>query len=491
MTGSFNVVLPITTLIAGAFGTYLIIRLFRLNNRINALITVVVLAVSLTQLILLIQKPDVNPPFFGVTGSGGIIYQPDVVGSFIVSVSLVIGILITIYSGESLSKDPRHSLYYPLILLSISGLMGMFFTNDLFNLFLLSELSNITASALIAFQLNQKRSVKAGFKYLVMSSLGTMIMLLGIYFVYQGTGTTEFTEITNSLNNFTRIGGGCFLVGFSLKAGVVPLHTWVPEVYTGAPSAISALLAGVLSKSMLFIMSMISLKLGLQATELGLYLMVFGWINMLLGSIRTLNKKHIKHFLSYSSIAQTGYLMFALGVGYYYQEENAFATSLFLFLVIALAKSLAFLASGTYEHFLEPADGYASRGVKNVIRETPYLLSLSLAGLAGIPPLAGFIGKWLVFSSAIDAGDVLSILGLAIFLLSTIIGLGGYLPMIVRLFQAQESNEKPANKNTHPTASLWMAIPMWVLSVLFIIIGFSPSPWLSMIHWILERIGLA
>lgn len=491
MTGSINAILPITTLIAGAFGVYLSVRFLRLENWMNALITAVILALSLTQLTLQIQQSAINPPFFGVIASGGIIYQPDVVGSFIVSVALMIGILITIYSAESLARDPRHLLYYPLILLTLSGLMGMFFANDLFNLFLLSELSNITASALIAFQLNQKRSVKAGYKYLVMSSLGTMIMLLGIYFVYQGTGSTGFAEISANLNTLTRIGGGCFLVGFSLKAGVVPLHTWIPEVYTGAPSTISALMAGVLSKSMLFIMSMVCLKLGLSETELGLYLIVFGCINMLLGSIRALNKKQIKHFLSYSSIAHTGYLMFALGIGYYYQEENAFTASLFLFLIIALGKSLAFLASGIDEHDPSLAGEGTSRHVKTRIKETPYLLSLSLAGLAGIPPLAGFFGKWLVFSSAIDTGDALSILGLTIFLLSTIIGLGGYLPMIVRQFQVQKNSANSTKTQTRSPASLWMTIPMWLLSVLFLVIGFSPAPWLEIIQGIIERMGLA
>jgi F420H2 dehydrogenase subunit N len=491
MSGNIQAVLPLITLTAGAFGIYLLGRLLKLNNQITALLTAALLVISFTQLIRLMPYFDTSTLFFGVLGAEGIIYQPEVIGGFISTVVLIISLLVIIFSGETLNKDPRHFQYYPLISLSISGLMGMFFTNDLFNLFLLSELSNITASALIAFQMNQESSVKAGFKYLIMSSLGTMIMLLGIYFTYHGTGTTNLLEIEAIVNNFTRIGAACFLVGFSIKAGVVPLHTWVPQVYTQAPSAISGLLAGVLSKSMLFIMSIISLKLGLSVVELGIYLIIFGCINMLLGSIRALTQGHIKRFLSYSSIAHTGYLMFTLGIGFYYQLESAFSAGLFLFIVIALAKSLAFLASGVYEHYLGTADSHALSGMKKDLRGTPILLSLALAGLAGIPPLAGFTGKWMVFSSAINVGDVISILGLGIFLLSTVIGLGGYLPMIARQFQSQDVEEKSDDKHKRRLQpSLWVIIPVWALSALFIIIGFSPAPWLSLIQWIIKWMRL-
>jgi proton-translocating NADH-quinone oxidoreductase chain N len=491
MSGNLQTVLPLITLTMGAFGIYLLVRLCKLNNQINALLTATMLIISFIQLILLVLNMDLGMPFFGVLGNEGIIYQPDVIGVFISAAGVIIGILITIYSGETLKRDPRHGLYYPLILLSITGLMGMFFTKDLFNLFLVSELSNITASALIAFQMGQKSSVKAGFKYLIMSSLGTMIMLLGIYFTYHGTGTTNLSEIEAVVNNLTRIGAACFLVGFSIKAGVVPLHTWVPQVYSQAPSAISGLLAGVLSKSMLFIMSIISLKLGLTASELGIYLIAFGCINMLLGSIRALTQGHIKRFLAYSSIAHTGYLMFTLGIGFYYQLESAFSATLFLFIVIAFAKSLAFLSSGVYEHVLGTADSHALSPMNKNLRGTPVLLSLALAGLAGIPPLAGFTSKWMVFSSAINVGDGIAFVGLGIFLVSTVIGLGGYLPMIARQFQSQDDKEGIGDKGENQSRpSIWLTLPIWALSAIFLFIGFFPAPWLTLIQWMINWVAL-
>jgi len=482
MAGAINVILPFLTLFIGAFGVYLIGRLFKCSNRLSSVLTASVLVISLVQLILLMIKSEIDLLSYGV--AGGIVFQPEMIGIFISAATLVIAILITIYSGESFLQESSFLLYYALILLSLSGIIGMFFTTDLFNLFLLSELSNLTASALIAMQSKVEGSIKAGFKYLIMSSLGTMIMLLGVYFVYKGTGSIDLSVISGVVNNSTRIGSGCFLVGFSIKAGVVPLHAWVPEVYSNAPCAISGLLAGVLSKSILFIMSITCLKLGLEPSELGLYLIVFGWLNMILGSIRALPQRNIRRFLSYSSIAQTGYLMFALGIGHYYQVESAFTASIFLFLVIATAKSLAFLNTGIYEHSLGTSDSLLLSGVHKSLKFAPFSLSLALAGLAGIPPLAGFIGKWLVFSSVISAGGILSLVGLVIFLFCTVVGLGGYLPMIVRQFNIR--NEQEDKEQTLKRPSLWMSIPVGVLSALYLIIGFHPTPWLELINGVVS-----
>jgi len=490
MSGSIEAILPSSILILGAFGIYLAARFLRLSNRVEALLTVAVISAALIGLLTLGKNSNGILSIYGVFEPGGIQYQVDVVGNYITATSFFIGILITIYSGEYLSKDPRYLLYYPLIMLTLAGLLGMFYTTDLFNLFLLTELISITASALIAFRYKKEISIKAGIKYLIMSSLGTMIMLFGIYFILQGSDTTDISEISMNINNFSRIGAGCFLAGFSIKAGIVPLHTWVPEVYSGAPSAISALLAGVISKSMLFVMAIVSIKLGLEPSELGLYLVSFSFLNMFIGSVRALNQNNIRRFLSFSSIAQTGYLMFIMGIGFYLQIERAIAAGLFLFLVIAVTKCLAFLSAGIYEYHFDT--GYIDdlHGVYTIMPMMAYFFSLALAGLAGIPLLAGFTGKWLVFSAAISTGEPFAILGVVIFLISTIIGLGGYLPMIVKQFRSSGNGfEFPGFQRELPKISIWMSIPVGILSILVIVIGLFPSPLLniinSVINWII------
>ena len=491
MAGNVSVIVPLGILIVGAFLIYLLARILNLSNRAEAILTVLVLGATLvTTWVMVPSWFGSTSAFFGVLGSNGVIFQPNALGIFIFMISLVLGGLVSFFSAESLSQDVRYLVYYPLILLSLAGLLGMFMTQDLFNLFLLTELTTITVSALVGFRYHQDRAIRAGFKYLIMSSLGTLIMLLGIYFVYRGSGELGLQmEIPSRLDFFSRIGGACFLVGFSLKAGVVPLHTWVADVYSQAPSAVSALLSGVISKSMLFMLPIICLRLGITRDELGIYLIVFACLNMLLGVIRALNQRELRRFLSYSSIAQTGYLMFALGIGIYYDATTALTASLFVFLGEAVLNSLVFLSAGAYEYHLNIREVRALNGVNRKMPAQALCFSVGLAGLAGIPLLAGFTGKWLTFSAAIAVNDLLAWVGLAIFLISTVIGLAGYLPVLVRQYQpAPNPTPGPTPEKVH--ISSWMTLPIGVLTVMVILLGLYPNPWMTLIGTLMEWLAL-
>jgi formate hydrogenlyase subunit 3/multisubunit Na+/H+ antiporter MnhD subunit len=491
MSGLITLYVPILILIFGAFTLYMLSRLFKLSNQMESVLTALVLAGSLASLILIYQQmPDlIDDPdaYFGVMSAGGVIYRPNAYGVFILMIGFVIGILVTIYSAEYLLRDPRHQLFYPLLLMTFSGLVGIFFSNNLFNLFMLTELTTIAASALIAFRFHQEISIKAGFKYLIMSSIGTMMMLLGIYFVYRSTGEMHLFQTLTAPDNFTRLGAASFLLGFSLKAGVVPLHTWVPDVYGHAPSSVSGFLAGVLSKSMLFIMPVICLRLGMTNRELGVYFMIFSCANMLVGSIRLLRQPLLRRFLSFSTIGQTGYLMFGLGMGFYYNLPEAFSAALFLFLVIAVMKCLAFLSAGVLEYSFGTQDINLLRGFSVDAPFASLCFSIALAGLAGIPLLAGFTGKWMIFSAALSAGDLFSMIILMIFMLSSIISLGGYLPMIVKIYLPSEENEVRVTLiKSKAILSNWLLIPVVILSLLVVMMGIYPTPWINWINQVLN-----
>jgi len=491
MSGLGMLILPAMVLVGGAFFVYMLARLLKLSNRAEALLTVAVLAGSLVAyFVIFIQTPSNVGELGAAVGqasTGGILYQPSSIGVFVLILSTIITALVAVYSGEYLKHDPRYLLYYPLLLLTQVGLFGIFMSKDLFNLFLLTELTTVVASALIAFRFHQEIAIKAGFKYLLMSSLGTMLMLLGIYFVYQSLGDLRLIEILATPDRFTRIGSACFLVGFSLKAGVVPLHTWVPDVYGHAPSAVSGLLAGVLSKSMLLILPVICLRLGMSRVELGVFLMVFGCVNMLLGSVRMLGQNLLRRLLSFSSIAQTGYLMFGLGIGFYFDLPEAFAAGLFLFLVIGLMKSLAFLSAGIYEFYTGSQDVDRLRGAGLRMRWTGLSFSTALASLAGIPLLAGFTGKWLIFSAAIRTGDIFAAICLAVFLVSTVIGLAGYLPLLVKQYLPGDENRiVSTGGGSFEGVSPWMLAPVLLLALLIFVIGVYPDPWIELVNTVMN-----
>ncbi len=494
MGGSFIVVLPIVILVGGSFGFTIITMVFRLKNRAAAVLTTLILLAALSALISSagkISEPNqLASPFYGINRSGSVFLEMDYPGVFLGTTAILVGIFVTLYSGEYLSRDQRFVLYYPLILLTISGLLGLFFSTDLFNIFLLAELTTISTSALIAFRYQQEEAVREGFQYLIMSSLGAVFMMLGVYLAYRGSGTLSLSGISDAPGVFTRAGAGCFLIGFWIKAGVVPLHTWVPGVYSKAPSAISGLLAGVMSKSMLFLAPSVCLQLGMSSSELGLFYVLFAFLNMLLGSIRSLNQNNFRRFLAYSSIAQTGYLMFIVGIGFLYQLEAAFVAGLFLFLSVAIMKCLAFLTAGIYEYYLKISFVEDLKGVYRWKSLPAVTSSIALAGLAGLPLLAGFNGKWLVFSAVLKLSEPLALTGLALFLVSSVISLGGYLPILARQFQSSSTDRFVALPDLgKEKISFWMALPVILLAALVVLLGVFPAPGLSLIDWILNRVG--
>lgn len=490
MTGDLSVIFPLYLLAGGAFTSYLSARVFRVNNKFFASLASICLLAAGGAFIWQLNQSQSSDRLhiYGVLQQGGSAFLARPHSIFIMIIAVFIALLITLFSADYLSKVKRFQLYYPLILLTLSGLYGMFSSADLFLLFLLTELTTITASALIAFYFYKEDAVNAGFKYLIMSSIATMFMLLGIYFVFRSTGSLSLAEPLLSPDSSTRIGAACFLLGFSLKAGVVPLHTWVPLVYSKAPSAIGALLAGVISKSMLFILVDVSLKLGLAPDEVGAFLMTLSLINMLLGSIKALTQHHLKRFLAYSSISQTGYLMYILGVSLYYQVDGGITAALFLFVVIAVMKSLAFLCVGLYEHHGTSASITQLYGINKKLPLNAFSFSVSLAGLAGIPLLAGFNGKFLVFSAAVRTQDPFALFCLAIFLLSTLIGIGGYLPMLVRQYQVTPPSLLPAAVHSQKGGH-WMVVPILILTCIVIMIGFYPNPLIGFLNSIASWMG--
>jgi formate hydrogenlyase subunit 3/multisubunit Na+/H+ antiporter MnhD subunit len=204
-----------------------------------------------------------------------------------------------------------------------------------------------------------------------------------------------------------------------------------------------------------------------------------------------LGSRHIGRFLSYSSIAQTGYLMFTLGIGFYYHLDQAISAGLFLYLSIAIMKSQAFLSAGTFQYALHTQDLDQLEGVHRVLPRQAFCFSVALAGLAGIPLLAGFTGKWLAFSAAAAAGDLFALLCLLVFMASTLIGLAGYLPVLVRQYLPRKGRMVTLPETDGPLkVSHWMTAPVMFLSLLIVVLGVFPGPWIDWIEQVVKWMAL-
>ncbi len=286
---------------------------------------------------------------------------------------------------------------------------------------------------------------------------------------------------------WTRAGVACFLVGLGIKSAVVPLHTWLPDAHGRAPSSISAMLSGIIIQSAFYALLKVSLGLGFPAHDLGTLLIVLSLLNMTLGNGLALVQTNTKRLLAYSTIAQMGYIMLSVGVGLRYDVPTAIQAGFFLLLAHAAMKGLAFLCKGVCHFYCDATQIADLRGTAARMPLVAVAFSLALAGLAGVPPLAGFTAKWFILRGAMRSSDAFGYVGLAAFLLNSLLALGYYLPLIGTLFTPPSPPELVLSKaeglrgteGGRIRISPWMAAPIVALGALVLAMGLYPGPWLD------------
>jgi F420H2 dehydrogenase subunit N len=479
VTGQVWVVLPLMCLAGGAFALYLVARVVTRRNDLLALFAAGFLTAALVALLILWPMVDIDHlPTWGRAAPDGAFLRADPGALVIASVALVLGVLVTVYSGRYLALDQRYQVFYPLLLLLVAGLIGMLLAADLFNLYLFCELMSVAAYVLVAFRRRTGTAIEAGFKYLVMGSVGTVTILLGVAFVYRETGSTALLQPANAAGPWGRAGLAFLLVGLGLKSAIVPLHTWLPDAHGRAPSSVSAMLSGIVVQSTFYVLLKVGLGLGFSSYVLGTSLIVLSLFNMTLGNGMALVQTHTKRMLGYSTIAQMGYVMLSVGIGLRFELAVAVQAGFFLIVSQAVMKGLAFLCKGACHFYRDASTVEQLRGTATQLPVVAVAFTVALVGLAGVPPLAGFTAKWFILRGALQAGKlesgVLGYVGMAALLLNALLALGYYLPLVGTLFaQTPQTSDKIS-------VSPWMTVPILTLVALVLAIGLYPDPWLSL-----------
>jgi formate hydrogenlyase subunit 3/multisubunit Na+/H+ antiporter MnhD subunit len=310
------------------------------------------------------------------------------------------------------------------------------------------------------------------------------------------------------------------VVGLGIKGAIVPLHTWLPDAHGRAPSSISAMLSGIVIQSAFYALIKVSLGLGLEARRLGALLIALAILNMSVGNGMALVQLDAKRLLAFSSVAQMGYMMLSFGIGLGFAIPEAVQAGFFFLVAHAAIKALAFMSVGV-SHLTQHTTTIAElRGTAQRLPLIAVTMSVALGGLAAVPPLAGFAGKWFILANAIRSGEVLAYVGLAFLVVNSVIALGYYLPLIVTLFapalEPEASPDPAGNKGAHNRTTLsrspardgvhsaegddkstppqdergsqrtvvsaWMAAPLLFLGGLVVAIGLYAGPWLDMMR---------
>jgi len=326
---------------------------------------------------------------------------------------LGIAALIILSSVDYVSKFTHfQGEYYALILISTLGMMLMAATTELISLYIALELTSISLYVLVGFLKNSKSS-EASLKYLLLGAVASAILLYGMALVFGFTGKTQLGEIaqviqTTSASPALILGIVLMIAGFGFKMAAVPFHMWVPDVYEGAPTPITAYLS-VASKAAGFaiILRVFYSAFGLPqwlSLDWGLTIAVLAAIGMTLGNVAAIPQTNIKRMLGYSSIAQAGYLMIGLATVGFSPAANILGQSgvLFFLASYALTNLGAFIAIIAISNKLNSDQ---IKDYSGMFKRAPFLtlaLTLCLFSLIGMPPAAGFMAKFYIFSSAVQ-----------------------------------------------------------------------------------------
>ena len=393
---------------------------------------------------------------------------------------LMLAMMVVFFSGAYLRDEDGQEKFYAALVMMTGAIMGLASAADVFNLWIWFEAMAISSYMLVTFHKDQPLALEAGVKYLVQSSTGSAMVLLGIALVLGVTGTMDLQAIAAMATASPDLlaAGALFLVGFGVKAALVPMHTWLPDAHSQAPSGISAMLSGVVIEAGLLAMLRALSALSGMTPSWGVLLMVFGAVNMLVGNLMALRQKQVKRMLAFSSLSHMGYILIGLGIAVYSGEAAGAQGAAFHIVNHGLMKGLAFLSAGALLYALhiarEDHGPLMISDLQGAARRYPMpalTLSIALLALGGLPPLAGFMSKWQIFLAGFDSGNGW-IQALILFAaLNSVLSLGYYAPLINAMYR-RESAE--IVRSGEPVADM-MIMPLALMSLAVILIGIWPD----------------
>lgn len=399
------------------------------------------------------------------------VYQIDIYGNFFKVLFLCAALLVFFMASRYTEFfGQRKSEWFSFMIFATLGMMVMASAGDLITLYVGLELMTISFYILSAYLLNDGLSAEAGIKYLIMGALSSAVLLFGMSLVYAASGSTVFTEIYRALsvagNTQPVLVAGIVLMiaGLGFKISAVPFHMWTPDIYQGAPTPVTAYLA-VASKAAGFaaLVRVFMVALPLSLFNWSLTLAVLAALTIVVGNLIALAQKNVKRLLAYSSIAQAGYILVGLVAANSYGLKGVlFYAMLYVFSNVGAFAVTTIVEVETGSTDLEVFNGLGQRAPMLAAVMTVCLLSL-----AGIPPLAGFAGKFYLFSGAIQAGYLwLAFVGL----LMSMISVFYYLTVAKAMYIGVSEDEEPVS------VPVSVRLALWVCLLVTLFIGIYPSP---------------
>ena len=394
----------------------------------------------------------------------GIEMRIDALNSILVLIVSGIGAVVTPFAGPSARAEIRAAklpLFYGLFLLTYTGLLGISITGDIFNVFVFLEISSLSSYALIALG-RDRRALTASYQYLIMGTIGATFFLIGVGLLYSLTGTLNMGDLAGRLGAVadTRTVHTAFafmVVGIGLKLALFPVHLWLPNAYTYAPSAVSAFMAATATKVAVYLLirvlfTVFGADYSFSVVPLKALLLALAIVGIFVTSLAAWSQRDAKRLLAYSSVAQIGYMV----VGISLATTAGLTASITHLFNHALMKGALFLALGAVAYRISSTRISDMAGLGKAMPWTLSAFAVGGLSLIGVPLTAGFVSKWYLIVAALELGWWwLAALVLAASLIAVM-----YVWKIIETAWFQPLPEKNAGVAEAPLALL---VPTWVL----------------------------
>lgn len=436
-----------------------------------------------------------------ITAWNGQLYV-DALGSLVSLIVMIVGLAATVFSYRYMRHDveagkttiERLPLYFAMVSLFISTMAWGAITNNLVMLYVIVEATTLASALLVTFYWKPE-SLEAGYKYLILCSVGITMALLGTVLLYAAAVPylpgnkamliTEMAKVSGNIpSNIVLAACGLILIGFGTKAGIMPFHAWLPDAHSQSPSPVSALLSGVTIKVAIYAVARILTIFYPQYSALGTFLVLIGAVTMLLGISLAFIQDDLKRMLAYSSVSQMGYIVMGFGIGGYL----GFYGSIYHMLNHALLKSLLFLCTGALLYTSGTTLISELQGKKQGAL-TAICFFVAAFAVGGLPPLNGFWSKFTIFVAAAQAQNWWAV-GIAVFTslltLACLVRAGfriflyreehhGGEAVAVAVHESQHEHSESEGHMGIPSLPLSMSMVMVIMVALSVLLGIYPS----------------
>ena len=405
----------------------------------------------------------------------------DTLGRLFALVVDVVWLISGVYAFEYMKHEQEEKRFFGFYVMVFGILHGLTFSGSMVTFYLFYELMTLLSVPLILHN-RSKEAIKGGLKYLFYSLFGAYMVLFGLFFLnrfalsftFQPGGTLDMAAVSGN-EGLMLVVAFSMIIGFSVKAGMFPLHAWLPTAHPVAPAPASAVMSGIIVKmGVLGMIRVVYYLVGadfLRGTWVQTVWMSLSLVTVFMGSMLAYREKVMKKRLAYSTISQASYILFGLSL-----LQSAAMTGALLHVVFhAVIKSCLFLSAGAIIYKTHKTNVADLRGIGKEMPVAIWCYTFASAALIGIPPASGFISKWYLATGALASGiDVFSWLGPVVLLTSALLTAGYLLPITVGGFLPGADYDYAALEKKEP--NLTMLLPLLILAVLAVALGLFPNP---------------